>query len=266
MSPSTIRTSLVILLSAFAFLATQSQAIAQATKPETREHYELRIYRIFDFEKQAAMEAHLKDAYLPALARLGIEKVGVFTDIKNENDHSVFMLIPFSSVEQFSNLRSNLEKDEAFQAAEKAFSDREVKDPIYSRVESRFLKSFAGMPQLELAGYCKNKTERIFELRLYQSHTDDHARRKVKMFNEGEIQLMRDVKLAPVFFGETLIGQDVPNLVYMLSAENEEAHKQHFKDFLADPRWDEMKVLPEFKDTVSKIENWFLKPTDFSGF
>jgi len=48
--------------------------------------------------------------------------------------------------------------------------------------------------------------ERIFELRLYESHTEEHARRKVDMFNDGEIQLMKDVELGPVFFGETIVG------------------------------------------------------------
>lgn len=238
-----------------------------AAQEPVREFYELRIYRIFDYEKQEALEAHLRDAYLPALARLGIDRVGVFTELKNENSHSVFMLVPFRKVEQFINLRDNLNADAEYAAAEAQFSDRSLDDPVYARVESRFLKSFAGIPEMELAEYSTNRTERIFELRLYQSHTDDHARRKVKMFNQGgELQLMRDVKMAPVFFGETLIGQDVPNLVYMLSAENEEAHQQHWQAFLADPRWAAMKDLPEYKDTVSKIENWFLKPAEYSGF
>ena len=242
-------------------------ACVSAQESAVREFYELRIYKIFDYEKQDALESHLRDAYIPALGRLGIDRVGVFRNLKDENDHSVFVLIPFASAEQFAGLRDSLVKDEKYMAAEKTFSDRALENPVYQRVESRFLKSFADIPQMELADYSKNKTERIFELRLYESHTDDHARRKVQMFNEGgELQLMRDVQMAPVFFGETLIGPDVPNLVYMLSAENEAAHKEHWKAFLDSPRWKTMKDRPEFKDTVSKIQNWFLKPTDFSGF
>ena len=254
-------------ISVFAVLIASCVGVNLVAQETEREFYELRIYRIFDFEKQELLEAYLRDTYIPALNRLGIDRVGVFTDMKNDNSHNVFMLIPFSNAEQFANLRDQLNTDADYVAAEAEFSKRDLKDPVYDRIESRFLKSFAGIPKMELADYSKNKTERIFELRLYQSHTDDHAKRKVHMFNEGgELQLMRDVKMAPVFFGETLIGQDVPNLVYMLSAENEEAHKEHWQAFLKDPRWDKMKVLPEYKDTVSKIENWFLKPTDYSGF
>ena len=52
----------------------------------------------------------------------------------------------------------------------------------------------------------------------------------------------------------------------MLSAKDEAAHQAHWKAFIASDRWKAMKDLPEYKDTVSKIQNWFLKPTDFSGF
>ena len=243
-----------------------TDAVAHAPN-EGREYYELRIYQIFDFEKQQLMESHLREAYLPALKRAGIDRVGVFRNLKDDNDHSVFVLIPFESPEQFAGLNASLRQDEVFQNAEKAFSDRSLQDPVYQRIVSRFMKSFAGIPQMELADYSKTLSPRIFELRLYESHTDDHARRKIKMFNEaGEIQLMRDVNMAPVFFGETLTGPDVPNLVYMLSAKDEAAHKAHWKAFIESDRWNAMKDLPEYKDTVSKIKNWYLKPTDFSRF
>lgn len=258
-----ILAGVMVALSSFFVVANATAEIPG----EGREYYELRIYQIFDFEKQQLMESHLRDAYLPALKRLGIDKVGVFRNLKDDNDHSVFVLIPFENPQQFADLNASLRKDEAFQDAEKAFSNRSLKDPVYQRVVSRFMKSFAGIPEMELADYSKELLPRIFELRLYESHTDDHARRKIKMFNEaGEIQLMRDVNMAPVFFGETLSGPDVPNLVYMLSAKDEAAHKEHWKAFIESDRWNAMKDLPEYKDTVSKIKNWYLKPTEFSGF
>ena len=120
------------------------------------------------------------------------------------------------------------------------------------------------MPVIEVPAVSAEKKPRVFELRLYQSHTEDHARRKVKMFNDGEIQIMRDTELAPVFFGETLIGPTVPNLIYMLSAPDKDSHKKHFDAFKAHPEWKRIKVLEEYKDTVSKIQSWFLKPTSYS--
>lgn len=255
-----------VLAPILACLMTMANVTAKAQENTRREYYEVRIYQIFDYEKQVLMQDYLRDIYLPALNRAGIDRVGVFTDMKDENSHSVFMVIPFQSPQQFADLRDTLNQDPVYVKGEKSFSSGAAEDPVFSRVESRFLKSFADMPVMELPDYSVNRTARIFELRLYESPADDHARRKVKMFNEGELQLMRDVNLAPVFFGETLIGPSVPNLIYLLSAESEAAHKEHWQAFLNDPRWPEMRDLPEYKDTVSNIRSWFLKPLDFSGF
>ena len=232
--------------------------------PPAQEYYELRIYRIFDFEKQKIAEKHFQEALLPALHRQGIDRVGVFVNQSDENDHSLFVLIPFSTIDQFTNLNAKLAADQDFQTASVDYFSRELADPIFNRIESRFMKAFSGMPKIELTDHESDNQNRIFELRLYESHTEDHARRKVQMFNDGEIQVMRDTKLGPVFYGETLIGSDAPNLIYMLSAANEEEHSQHWKSFLEHPEWLRMKNLPEFKDTVSKIQKWMLKPTSYS--
>ena len=229
-----------------------------------QEYYELRIYKIYDFEKQRAAESHLENALLPALGRIGLDRVGVFTNNDDENDHSLYVLIPFSKISTFADLNKTLAADKEYQTAAADYFTRELKDPVYDRIESRFLKAFAGMPVIEVPAVSAEKKPRVFELRLYQSHTEDHARRKVKMFNDGEIQIMRDTELAPVFFGETLIGPTVPNLIYMLSAPDKDSHKKHFDAFKAHPEWKRIKVLEEYKDTVSKIQSWFLKPTSYS--
>lgn len=229
-----------------------------------REFYELRVYQIYDFEKQRLAEQYLQQALLPALNRQGLDRVGVFTNLDDENDHSVYMLIPFPSMEEFVGHSEALFADAQYRQAAKPYFDRPLKSPVFARIESRLLRSFKGMPVIELPDQTKAGQPRIFELRIYESHTEEFARRKVEMFDEGEIQLMRDVKMAPVFFGETLIGADVPNLVYLLSAANRDEHKEHWKAFLAHPEWDRMKQIERYKDTVSKIKNWFLRPTRYS--
>ena len=126
------------------------------------------------------------------------------------------------------------------------------------------MKAFAGMPVMELPKETLKMTQRMFELRIYESHDDLKARLKVAMFNDGEIDIMRTTKMAPVFYGETLIGQDVPNLIYMLSASDMESHEAHWKAFIEHPDWDRIKKLPKYKDTVSKITKVYLVPTDYS--
>ncbi len=247
--------------------STEIQAKTLAAEGESKadqEYYELRIYKIFDYEKQQIAENYLKTALIPALNRMGVDRVGVFSNLADENDHSLFMLIPFSSIDQFTNMNQTLAKDADYKAKAASYFKRNKKTAVYQRIESRFMKAFEGIPVLEIPKYSTEKKDRLFELRLYESPTEDHARRKVKMFNEGEIDIMRDVKLAPIFFGETLIGPDVPNLVYMLSGTDEASHGQHWKDFLAHPEWIRIKEIEEYKGTVSSIKKWMLTPTSYS--
>jgi len=229
---------------------------------QTPELYELRVYVNDSPEKQELVDEYLKSSLVPALHRAGLRQVGVFKP--TEDDHSMFLLLPFKSADQFVSLQETLEKDQSYQDAASDYFDQPLKNPAFQRINSRLLKAFGGMPVLETSELSQKKLPRVFELRLYESHTEDHARRKVQMFDEGEIQLMKDVEMGPVFFAKTIAGSDAPNLVYMLSAANMDEHKKHWNAFLAHPEWDRMKKLEPFKGTVSKIQNWFLVPTDYS--
>lgn len=256
-----------ILIALFCLAATSILVSSTSIADEPQlQYYEFRIYKIYDFEKQRIADDYLRDALLPALNRQKIRNVGVFHNLKDSNDHSIYVVIPFANLESFSNYNQKLGSDSRYQDAAKTYLQRKKGDGIFDRIESRLLKAFVSMPQMELADYSKNKTSRMFELRLYESHTEDHARRKVAMFDSGETQLMRDVEMGPVFFGETLTGPDLPNLVYMLSAQNLTEHESHWKSFLESDRWKKMKEHPKYKDTVSNIKNWFLRPTPYSQF
>lgn len=239
----------------------ESRAAAPA---DQQEFYELRVYQIENTEKQKVVSDFLKDALVPALNRMGVDRVGVFSEEGKPDSFSLFCIIPYKSLDAFAGVNPALASDDAYRKAAAAYFASPMKNPPYKRVNSRLMKAFSGMPVLELPAESKAGKPRVFELRTYESHNEDAAARKVDMFNKGEIDIMRDVKLGPVFFGEMLVGDDVPNLMYMLSAPDLDAHKQHWRAFSAHPEWKRMKAIDKYKGTVSKITNWFLSPTSFS--
>ncbi len=234
----------------------------QAMGQENQEYYELRVYRIPNAEKQAVVSQYLEKALLPALNRMGIDRVGAFTVREDPEDLSIFVLVPHASLEVFSQLNSKLASDSSYQESAASLFALSKEDPPYTRIESRLMKAFSSMPVLQVPSQ-ESKT-RLLELRIYESHNSEAAIRKVEMFNEGETRIMHDVKLGPVFFGETLASHDVPNLTYMLSADDMESHKQHWEAFRAHPDWLRMKAMEKYKDTVSNSTNWFLVPTPYS--
>lgn len=228
------------------------------------EYYELRVYRIDSLEKQEVVSRYLETALVPALNRLGIDRIGVFTLQEPGDDFSIFALIPYPTLDHMTRLSDVLDQDAEYQQGASEYFSASIDDPAYARIESKLMKAFDSIPVMELPEQTASGADRIFELRTYESHHENAAYRKVQMFDEGETQIMREAGLGPVFFGEVLVGHDVPNLTYILSSTDRETHKKSWEAFLAHPDWVRMKAMERYKDTVSKITNWFLVPTSYS--
>lgn len=235
-----------------------------AEKKQHAEFYELRIYRCVNADRRQRTSDYLQNAFVPALVRSGASRVGVFLPLEEGSDHSIYTLIAYPSLDCFGDRNLALADDEQFQKAAAEYFAQPKNMPPYSRIENRLMRAFDGMPAMELPASTKAGKPRIFELRIYESHNEHKARRKVDMFNDGEIEIMRQAKLGPVFFGETLISHDLPNLTYMLSADDIESHAKHWDAFRAHPQWLRMKEMDKYQDTVSKITSVMLKPAKYS--
>src|SRR6185295_9196769 len=132
--------------------------------------------------------------------------VGVFTEIEPKEDPAVFVLVPHQTLNAFAECAARLEKDAEHSKAGADYLQVAKNDAAFVRIDVWLLRAFAGMPQIELPSYSKERKPRIFEARTYESHSETKARKKVEMFNSGEIEIMRDVKLGPIFFGEAIAG------------------------------------------------------------
>jgi hypothetical protein len=127
---------------------------------------------------------------------------------------------------------------------------------------SSLLVAFNGMKHLALAP--ADHKPNVFELRTYYSPSDSKGLSKIKMFENGEISLMKQVGLAPIFYSRTVTGPEMPSLVYMTSGENMEAHNHHWQGFNDGLIWKQLQADPQYKDNVSHISRIFLKRTPAS--
>src|SRR4051794_11125661 len=77
-------------------------AIAHSMPPE-KDFYQIRIYRLKSNEQLQKLDSFLKLAWLPAVHRAGIGKIGVFQPLANDTAavKSVYVFIPFPSMEAF---------------------------------------------------------------------------------------------------------------------------------------------------------------------
>ncbi|MEH6309146.1 NIPSNAP family protein [Olivibacter sp. CPCC 100613] len=230
---------------------------------KTQMHYELRTYTLKDADQQSLVENYLERAAIPALNRLGIENVGVFTELKPSGQSIVVVLIPYQSLREFETIDNRLEQDKLYITEGASYLNAPATKPAYERIQSSLLKAFKNMPGIELPP----KDKRIFELRRYEHASEAAGTKKREMFNDaGEIEIFKRLGFKPVFFGETIIGEARPNLIYMVTFDDMTARDQHWKSFGADPEWKKISAIPEYADSklVSKITSTFLQPAEYS--
>lgn len=232
-------------------------------------YYEINIYRIADKNQENLIDAYLKDAYLPALHRAGIPTVGVFKPIESDSAFGklIYVFIPFKTVDQFIQLPDKLEKDQVYMKAGKEFLDAPYNQPSFVRYESIFLKAFAYMPEFKIPKFTTPPSERIYELRSYESATEAKATKKIQMFNDGgEIGVFESVGANAVFYGQVLLGSLKPRLMYMTTYSDMKSHDEHWKAFVNTDGWKKLSTMEEYKNTVSKANPYLLHPTSYSDF
>ena len=226
--------------------------------PANKQYLELRRYEMDSAQKQQAFDKFLANAAIPAWNRLGIKPVGVFKMANDENPN-LWVLLPHKSLESVATANTKMLADEKFLQAGADILNCPKKDPAYKRIESTLMLAFDQCPKVEVPSKADT---RIFQLRIYESHSAPKAKLKVEMFNKrGEIALFRKTGLDPVFFGESLVGGLVPNLTYMVGLDDTDAQKKAWGTFGSHPEWKKMSSEPRYKDTVSNITNLVVSPT-----
>jgi hypothetical protein len=246
------------LMSALFLFAFQAYSFAPK-----REFYQLKIYHLKDNSQKDRLETYLKQAYLPALHRAGIDKVGVFTPATGA-DSLVYVLIPFKSADKFLSLSETLMKDKQYMTTAKDYIDAEYNNPVYKRFDSVLMEAFAGMPALQTPALQAKPSERIYELRNYEAATEKLHEAKISQFNNGELDIFKRLGFNTVFCGQVKAGAKLPSLMYMTSFENKAARDEHWKTFSADPGWKEFNARPEYAHNFLRADIYLLHPTDYS--
>lgn len=228
-------------------------------------YYQIKIYHLKTKAQEQRMDKFLQDAYLPALHRAGIKNIGVFKPIDQDtSDQLIYLFIPFRKIAQFENLGSVLKNDKQFPEKGGNYLNASFNDAPYTRIESILLRAFTGMHRPAVPNLTGPRSERFYELRSYESSTEQYSTNKIKMFNEGELSIFKNLDFNAVFYGEVLSGSKMPNLMYMTTFKNKADRDKHWAAF--SPEYSKIKFLPEYQNNVSENVQIYLYPTEYSDF
>ena len=265
-----------LVTSAATVLARTSLGAAEEPPAAGRDYYELRSYRLKPGASPALLHGYLEKALLPALDRRGVKPVGVFTEIEIDRkaatstpkpDSPVWVLMPHASLDSFVSVSTQLKTDPAVRKAGADYLEVPKATPAFERIDSWLYLAFTGMPRLAVPAFSASRVAtRVFEMRDYESHSELKALNKVAMFNAGEIDLMKELGMSPVFYGQGLAGPNLPHLRYVTSAPDLATHFANWQKFGPNPVWEKLKNDPQYADNTSKTApSIFLAPTAYSA-
>lgn len=236
-----------------------------------RDVFALKIYHLQTQEQADRLDTYLQQAYLPALHRAGISKVGVFKPNEKTDagtpaaaEQLVFVFIPCGSAEQYLNLDPGLQQDKAYQTAARDYLDTAFDHPVYARIETVLLRAFTGMPTFQLPALKGAPAERVYELRSYEGASEKLHLNKVAQFNNAEISIFKRLNFNTVFCGQVIAGGKMPNLMYLSTFENQRAQEAHWQAFKDDAEWKQLSAMPEYAHNMLRMDKYLLHPAAYS--
>jgi len=215
-----------------------------------RSRRDLDVQRLSDF---------LGNSLIPAYNRAGVKPVGLLQVSVGPDSPSFLMMVPYPTMAAIQGTLDKLASDPVWAKELAAFDEKW--DLAYERREAWLLQTFKAFPDLVVPKVEQGKSN-LFELRMYESRNHLGHVKKVSMFEGGEIDIFRRVGVNPVFFGSTVFGMRIPNLVYMIYFASMEARTEAWAKFGQDPEWKKISNAPGMsgRELVSSISNQLLTP------
>jgi NIPSNAP len=230
--------------------------------------YEIRVFKYRTAGQETATDNYLKDVWMPAMHRLGIKQIGVFKPLSNDTAviKKIIILVQYISLDVWNRTKSNIEADPVYVSAAKSFEDADTSHLPYTRMESTILEAFPDQPKL-IPTTLKSSPDALYELRSYESPTEELHRVKVNMFNAGgEIILFKRLDFQAVFYADVLSGSQMPNLVYMVVFQNAADREAKWKEFGSSKEWKTISTDPQYRNniSVSHIDSILMHRTAYS--
>jgi hypothetical protein len=211
--------------------------------------YLLETYYLQQGTQVARMHDYFSKVALPAFQRVHPNGPVIYLEsLVAPHIPQMIAIYGFQSMEELWSVHTRLNQDAEMQ---KTFDQWETgAEPPYEQISGTLLQAADYSP--EIAGLSETpKSPRIFELRVYHSPTWRQLKALHQRFAGPEIQIFHRVGVRPLFYSSTLIGQNMPNLTYLIPFDNLAAREKAWDAFGADPEW--VKVRKESIDKHGQI-------------
>ena len=238
--------------------AVTSLAATQESHTAEKQIYEYRIYSLTGNNTEV-LDEYLGNCMIPAYNRMNIF-AGAFKNYKQEDDQIRSILLIYPNITAYHKAKTSLWNDFVFRKAAQAYFDATAVKPAFTKIDTYLAEAFDSVPQLRRP--LSKRT--MFEMRVYQSPNEEANKRKIKMFNEGEIALFDKTGVNSVCYGDILAGPGMAALLYLTWSENDDLRNAAWKAFSSHPDWKAMAADKQYANSATNNKSTLLLPMDYS--
>jgi len=227
-------------------------------------YYLLRVYDMRHVDA-VAIDSYLQDAFMPAVKRLGVGPVGVFTGWAGEQSLTGrYVLFGSESLDLLANLDRALAEDGDHERRGAGFLAADTGRPAFARLKSTLIRALPGLPRLHTPPSLVGRAGRLFELRTYEQPTQETHLRKSQMFVEVEHAMLGRAGFDGVMYGQDLVGDRLPRITYLWCYPDLAARQRAEEEFFGDAAARSMFQDPRWAGIPSAIANTIIRPTPYS--
>jgi hypothetical protein len=225
-------------------------------------YYELGSIRLQNGSQVNRMLSWLGTRALPLFQKYGFGPRGFFTAGVGPDAPAVFFMVSSPGMGEMEALWGNLDADPNCGGA---VTELEKTEPAYYREGARLLGAPAFCPPLA-ATAPGDPPHKLYELWVYESPTHRQLAYLHERFAGGEIEIFHQSGIHPILYADTILGPNLPNMVYLIPFESEAQREKAWAAFRSNPDWIRIRdeSVPRGGEIAQNITNMLLVAASFS--
>ena len=234
---------------------------ASAAEGPARPFFEFLTFRLQIGSQTQRMSSWAEKRMLPLFSKHGFGPVGVFNESNGPNIPSLHVLLSYPSLAECQKLWESVMRDPEWGKGIEELDSGPT--PSFYRADGWLLRATDFCPAFKAVS---GKPGRVFELRIYESPTERQLRALHERFAGPEIPIFHRSGIHPILYANTVIGPDMPNLVYLTPYDSLAQLEEAWRAFRSDPEWPKARdeSIQRSGEIVRNITKLHLSPTSFS--
>jgi hypothetical protein len=199
---------------------------------------------------------------LPIAAKYKIGPLGYFTVTLGPETPTLVELMYWPSLTWAEQTYPKLAADSELVQLRKEFES--APEPPFDGTDSFLVRAASYSPELKASP--ADQKPRLFELRIYHSPTYRQLADLHERFSGAEVKIFHRCGVHPILYGETAIGRNMPNLVYMIPFDSLAEREKAWTAFGADPEWKKVRAesVQKSGNIVSNVSVTMLQAAAYS--